>query len=56
MEGVDSMIDHVNVFNTIVSQLIYVDIKMEEEYKCITLLYPLLDSWENLVVAICTTT
>ena len=51
MEDGDSMIDHLNVFNTLVSLLIYIDFDLEKEDKCITLLYPLLDSWENLVVA-----
>ena len=52
MEDGDSVTDHLNFFNTLVSQLIYVDIKMEEEDKCITLLCSLLDSLDNLVVAI----
>ena len=52
MEDGDSMTDHLNVLNTLVSPLISVDIKMEEEDKCITLIHSLLDSWDNLVVAI----
>ena len=52
MEDDDSMIDHLNVFNALVSQLISVDINMEEENNCITLLCSLLDSWDNMVVAI----
>ena len=43
--------EHLNVFNTLVSQQISVDITMEEEEKCITL-YSLANSWDNLVVAI----
>ena len=52
MEDGDSVIDHLNVFNTLVSQLMFADIKMEEEDKCITFLCSLLDSCYNLVVAI----
>ena len=48
----DFMIEHLNALNTLVIQLICVDIKMEEEDKCITLLCSLLDSWDNLVVPI----
>ena len=52
MQDGDSEIDHLNVFNTLVSQLIYVDIKIEEEDTCITLLCSLPYLWDNLVVAI----
>ena len=37
MEDGDSVTNHINVFNTIVSQPISIDIKMEEEDKFITL-------------------
>ena len=44
MEYGDFVIDYLNVFNTLVSQLIFVHIKMEEEDICITLLCSLPDS------------
>ena len=52
MEDGDFVTDHLNTFNTLVSQLISIDIKMDEEDTCITLLCSLPNSWDNLVVAI----
>jgi hypothetical protein len=56
MEDGDSMTEHLNAFNTLVSQLGFVNITIAEEHKCITLLCSLTDSWDNLVVAIGSTT
>ena len=52
MEDGDTVTDHLNVLNTLVRQLIFVVIKMEEEDQCITLLCSLTKSWDNLVVSI----
>jgi hypothetical protein len=56
MEYGDSVIEHLNGFNTLVSQLVSVNIMIREEDKCITLLCSLSDSWDNLVVTIGITT
>ena len=52
MDENDTVIEHLNVYNTLVSQITSVGIKMVEEDTCITLLCPLSDSWDNLIVAI----
>eukprot|EP00253_Pinus_taeda_P017395 PITA_17395 len=52
MKDGDLVIEHLNEFNTVVSQLASVDIKILDEDKCISLLYSLLDSWDSLVIAI----
>ena len=46
MEYGDYVTKNLNVFNTLVSQLIFVDMNMEEEDKCIAFLCSLLDSWD----------
>jgi hypothetical protein len=52
MRDGDSMAEHLNAFNTVVSQLVSVEIKFSDEDKCISLLFSLPNSWDSLVVAI----
>jgi hypothetical protein len=56
MEDGDSMTKHLNSFNTLVIQLVSINIMIAEEDKCIILLCSFPDSWDNLVVAIGSTT
>eukprot|EP00253_Pinus_taeda_P028109 PITA_28109 len=52
MKDGDLVIENLNAFNTVVSQLSSVDIKILDEDKCISLLCSLLDSWDSMVIAI----
>jgi hypothetical protein len=52
MKDGDSVTKHLNAFNTLVSQLQYIDIKISHEEKCISLFLFLPDSWDSMVVAI----
>ena len=48
----ESVIEHLNAFNIVVSQLLSVDIKISNEDNCISLLCSLPNSWDSLVVLI----
>jgi hypothetical protein len=52
MKDRDLVTEYLNAFNTVVCQLLFVDIKISDEDKRISLLCFLLDSWDSLVVAI----
>jgi hypothetical protein len=52
MDDDDSMKNHINSFNTLVIQRVFIEVNMEEEDKWFTLLCSLTNSWDNLVVVI----
>jgi len=47
-----SMTDHLNEFNTIVSQLTSVNVKFDEEVRALLILCSLLERWNSLVMAV----
>ena len=44
--------EHLNVFNTLICQLIDMEVKIQEEDKAITLLCSLPESWDHFVTSI----
>ena len=52
MDENDNVTEHLNFYNTLVSQITSIGIKMGKEDKCITLLCYFPNSWDNLIVAI----
>jgi hypothetical protein len=56
MNDGDSTTEHLNAFNTVVSQLLSVDIKILDEDKCTGLLFSLIYSSDSLVVSMASDT
>jgi hypothetical protein len=41
------IVDHLNVFNTLICQLTSMDVKIDEEDKTVMLICSLLESWDH---------
>lgn len=52
-KDVNLVTQHLNAFNIVVSQLLYIYIKILDQVNCINLLCSLLNSWYSLFIAIC---
>ena len=46
-----SVVDHINEYNMIVSQLSYVEIKIDDEIEALILMSTLPESWDTVVIA-----
>jgi len=46
------VVDNLNTFNTLIVQSTSMEVKFEDEYKAITLLCSLFESWDSLVTSI----
>jgi len=46
------IVDHLNVLNTLISQLTAMEVKFDDEEKAITLLCSLLESWDHMVTTV----
>jgi len=52
MSDVNSMTEHLNVFNTMLIHLSSMDINIKNEEKCFNLLFSFPDFWDSLVMPI----
>ena len=47
-----SVTDHINEFNTVTSQLTYVNVNFDDEVRALLILGSFLESWNGLVMAV----